>query len=120
MKWTTTISHLIKEIELRKSPIIIRVNKFDEENAKKFRANRENWMQKKLKQGEHPDTHPDFWKGFKDEPPLPANSYHKVTPFYNKQSFKSSAGFIALLIAGIGGLILRDRFKKRNALKVQD
>jgi len=36
MKWTTTISHLIKEIELRKSPIIIRVNKFDEENAKKF------------------------------------------------------------------------------------
>jgi ATP-dependent Clp protease protease subunit len=36
MKWTTSISHLIKEIELRKSPVIIRVNKFDEENAKKF------------------------------------------------------------------------------------
>jgi hypothetical protein len=91
-----------------------------EENAKKFRANRENWIQKKLKQGEHPDTHPDFWTGFKDEPPLPANSYHKVTPFYNKQSFKSSAGFIALLIAGIGGLILRDRIKKRNAVELQD
>jgi ATP-dependent Clp protease protease subunit len=36
MKWTTKISPLIKEIELRKSPIIIRVNKFDEESAKKF------------------------------------------------------------------------------------
>lgn len=36
MKWTTNISPLIKEIELRKSPVIIRVNKFDEESAKKF------------------------------------------------------------------------------------
>ena len=36
MKWKTSISPLIKEIELRKSPIIIRVNKFDEEAAKKF------------------------------------------------------------------------------------
>jgi hypothetical protein len=36
MKWITKISPLIKEIELRKSPIIIRVNKFDEESAKKF------------------------------------------------------------------------------------
>ena len=36
MKWTTTISPLIKEIELRKQPVIIRVNKFDEESAAKF------------------------------------------------------------------------------------
>jgi len=36
MKWTTTISPLIKEIELRKSPIIIRVNSFDEKSAKEF------------------------------------------------------------------------------------
>ena len=36
MKWTTTISPLIKEIELRKNPTIVRVNKFDEESAKKF------------------------------------------------------------------------------------
>lgn len=36
MKWTTTISPLIKEIELRKSPIIIRVNNFDEKSAKEF------------------------------------------------------------------------------------
>ena len=31
MHWKTEISPLIKEIELRKSPVIIRVNKFDEE-----------------------------------------------------------------------------------------
>ena len=31
MKWTTEISPLIKEIELRKNPVIVRVNKFDEE-----------------------------------------------------------------------------------------
>jgi len=36
MKWTTTISPLVKEVELRKNPIIIRVNKFDEDSAKKF------------------------------------------------------------------------------------
>jgi hypothetical protein len=36
MKWTTKISPLVKEVELRKSPVIIRVNKFDEESAKKF------------------------------------------------------------------------------------
>ena len=36
MKWTTKISPLIKEVELRKSPVIVRVGKFDDEHAKKF------------------------------------------------------------------------------------
>ena len=36
MKWNSEVSGLIKEVELRKSPVIIRVNKFDEESAKKF------------------------------------------------------------------------------------
>jgi len=36
MKWTSSISPLIKEVELRKSPVIIRVNKFDEKSAKDF------------------------------------------------------------------------------------
>ena len=36
MKWTLDISQLIKDVELRKPPVIIRVNKFDEDSAKKF------------------------------------------------------------------------------------
>ena len=36
MKFTTQISPLIKEVELRKQPVIVRVNKFNEEEAKKF------------------------------------------------------------------------------------
>tara|TARA_Y100000310_G_C20377232_1_gene666317 strand:- start:175 stop:777 length:603 start_codon:yes stop_codon:yes gene_type:complete len=36
MKWTTKISSLIKEVELRKPPIIVTVNKFDEKSAKEF------------------------------------------------------------------------------------
>jgi ATP-dependent Clp protease protease subunit len=36
MKWTSSVSPLIKEIELKKNPIIIRVNKFDEKSAKEF------------------------------------------------------------------------------------
>ena len=36
MHWTSKISPLIKEIELRKPPQIIRVNKFDEDSAKAF------------------------------------------------------------------------------------
>jgi ATP-dependent Clp protease, protease subunit len=36
MKWISNISPLIKEVELRKNPVIIRVNKFDEKAAKDF------------------------------------------------------------------------------------
>ncbi len=36
MKWKSNISPLIKEIELRKNPVIVRVNKFDEKAAKEF------------------------------------------------------------------------------------
>jgi ATP-dependent Clp protease protease subunit len=36
MKWTTKVSPLLKEFELRKNPIIVRVNKFTEDSAKKF------------------------------------------------------------------------------------
>ncbi len=36
MKHTVSVSPLIKEIELRKPPVIVRVNKFDEESSKKF------------------------------------------------------------------------------------
>jgi len=36
MKHKTKISPLIKEIELRKNPVIVRVNKFDEKSAKEF------------------------------------------------------------------------------------
>jgi ATP-dependent Clp protease protease subunit len=36
MIWTSTISPLIKEVELRKPPMILRVNKFTEDSAKKF------------------------------------------------------------------------------------
>ena len=36
MHWTMSISPLLKEYELKKNPTIIRVNKFDEEAAKKF------------------------------------------------------------------------------------
>ena len=36
MLWTFNTDQRIKECELRDNPIIIRVNKFDEESAKKF------------------------------------------------------------------------------------
>ena len=36
MNWTSSVSPLIKELELKKSPVIIRVNKFNEDSAKKF------------------------------------------------------------------------------------
>jgi ATP-dependent Clp protease protease subunit len=36
MKWTTEISPLLKEYELRKNIVIPRVNKFDETSSKKF------------------------------------------------------------------------------------
>jgi ATP-dependent Clp protease protease subunit len=36
MKWVSKVSPLIRELELRKSPIIIRVNKFDEDSASTF------------------------------------------------------------------------------------
>ena len=36
MIWTSKVSPLIKEVELRKQPVIIRVNKFDEKSANDF------------------------------------------------------------------------------------
>ena len=36
MKHKVTISPLLKEVELRKAPVIVRVNKFNEDSAKKF------------------------------------------------------------------------------------
>jgi ATP-dependent Clp protease protease subunit len=36
MKYTFKVSPLLKEYELRRNPVIIRVNKFDEESANKF------------------------------------------------------------------------------------
>ena len=36
MIWTSKVSPLIKEVELRKPPVIVRVNKFTEDSAKKF------------------------------------------------------------------------------------
>ena len=36
MNWKVKASHLLKEYELRKSPVILRVNKFDEDSASKF------------------------------------------------------------------------------------
>jgi len=39
MKHVVKISPLVKDIELRKQPIIVRVNKFTEESAKKFSDN---------------------------------------------------------------------------------
>ena len=36
MIWTSQVSPLIKEVELRKPPIIIRVNRFDEKSANEF------------------------------------------------------------------------------------
>lgn len=38
MFWKTNICNLIEKVDLRKSPVIITVNKFDEESAKKFRS----------------------------------------------------------------------------------
>ena len=36
MIWTSHISPLLKEVELRKPPVIVKVNKFTEDSAKKF------------------------------------------------------------------------------------
>ena len=36
MHWKTNKSPLIKELELHKPPVIIRVNKFNEDSAKDF------------------------------------------------------------------------------------
>jgi ATP-dependent Clp protease protease subunit len=36
MNWKVSVSSLLKEYELRKNPVIVRVNKFDEKSAKEF------------------------------------------------------------------------------------
>jgi len=38
MNWTSRVSPLLKEYELRRNPVIVRVNKFDEDAAKQFQG----------------------------------------------------------------------------------
>ena len=38
MRWKFEKSSLIKELELDKSPVVITVNKFDEDSAKEFKS----------------------------------------------------------------------------------
>lgn len=86
-----------------------------EKNAKQFRANRKSWIEKKLKLGEHPDIHPDFWNGFKDVNAIPEGEYEK-------RSVPGRIGIPSVVlvpcsiatILGIGGLVIRDRIQKRR------
>jgi hypothetical protein len=39
-------------------------------NADTYHRNREQFMLVKLGKGQHPDTHPDFWSGYEEVPPV--------------------------------------------------
>ncbi|MEI8281047.1 MAG: hypothetical protein WCG75_01455 [Armatimonadota bacterium] len=45
------------------------------ENGTKFRENRQQWIFTQLNKGSHPDTDPDFWKGFTDVPEIPKSEF---------------------------------------------
>ena len=52
MLWKLNVDRQIKEIELRSNPVIVRVNKFDEESAKDFATFMENLYEGVIKEME--------------------------------------------------------------------
>ncbi len=82
------------------------------ENADKWAANREAFMMAKLSQGKHPDTDPDFWKGYVEVP-----RYQLYTPTRTLVRFWISAGAFLLLLF-VGSWLLIRTIRRRAARRV--
>jgi len=91
------------------------------ENGTKFRENRKQWIFTKLNKGSHPDTDPDFWKGFTDIPEVPKSDFVvsrkgtiNQTPLVTL--ILVPAGVVTLVSVAIGYYIFdRRRAKKRGS-----
>ncbi|MEQ1821713.1 MAG: hypothetical protein ABL949_04330 [Fimbriimonadaceae bacterium] len=83
-------------------------------DGEKVHQARQSYMNERFARGEHPDTHSDFWSGWK-EPDFPVLK-RIGDPFVRKLYFQIGLTFGGLLFLAIGGLILRDRIRKKRAL----
>ena len=56
-------------------------------NGDEFQAHREAWILDQISKGRHPDTHPDFWKGFTDVPEIGETELivKRKKPWYQSQ-----------------------------------
>lgn len=99
------VANLRKQINISLSDSLERSEKYKFiprllENAKEFRMNREKWIKSKLSAGQHPDTHPGFWAGFKDVPAIPREEYTHKTPFFQRDIVQDVIAFV-----GVGAVI---------------
>ena len=90
-------------------------------NGDEFQAHRQKWVLDQVAKGKHPDTHPDFWKGFVDVPEISEKELivKRSKPYWEKPENIQVAkffgvGFGAMFLA-IGYYIFdRRRAKKRG------
>lgn len=76
------------------------------ENAKEFRKNRDNFMIAKLRHGQHPDTDPSFWSGYRETPRVNLDKFGSGVPYNLRSSGLTTTGYYGALIGIIVGIPL--------------
>lgn len=70
-------------------------------NANAFQARRQEFMISKLGKGQHPDTHPDFWHGYREIPPYKIPSPWPWTRLMVWATTPGNGGFVFTVIAAL-------------------
>ncbi len=85
--------------------------------ADQWNSNRADHMERQLAAGRHPDTHPDFWQGWNDAPPLPPLLEVEGGPNQDRAIRRAAiAGvvFLAAIFAGIVGIVFAVAYLLRS------
>lgn len=90
------------------------------QQGKEYQRNRTDFMLAQLKSGKHPDTDPEFWKGYVETPKPDYEKYQSPRRFTNNPNFWASlipygAG-VCILIA-IGAYVQSNRRGRQRALR---
>ena len=86
------------------------------ENAEAYHAKREQFMMAKLERGEHPDTHPNFWQGYVEVPPVELTDPPGYYFLRNQTNIAIWSMFaLVLSLSLIGILLIRKGFRYLRA-----
>jgi tetratricopeptide (TPR) repeat protein len=88
-------------------------------NGDQFQARREEWVLSQIAKGKHPDTHPDFWKGFVDVPEISEEELivKRSKTYWEKPENIQQAAFLGVAGGAISIAIGYYIFDRRRAKK---
>lgn len=81
-------------------------------NAEEFNKKRTEFMVGRFAEGKHPDTHPDFWAGYVEVPPVAPLPMRLAQPIVTMRNMVIGGASLLILIAI--GLYIRQQVKGRS------